>query len=635
MLTAFRKFAKSPVAAGLIGLLIVAFGVWGINDIFRGQISNSVIQAGSRQVSPAEFKRMFENYKGQIEQQSGRRITMDEIVKARAHLRFLDEVASQESLSAFLQKVRIVPGKDLLVAQIREIPAFFDPISGKFSKKQYTQALAREGLTEGTFEQGLRDEIAQNHFATGMVAGLRAPRIYGALQAGFGLETRDVSYFEVGPNAIERVAPPTDAQLLQFMKENAAQLTRPEFRQVTVALFTANAAEGSVKIDEAELRKRFEFRKDSLSQAERRSFVQLTAKDPAAAQKIAAALQAGQDPAAVAKANGAQIVPYQNKPKSAVADRMVADAAFSLQPGQVSQPVRGELGLAVVKLLDVSPGQAVTFEQARPQLEAELRKEAATGAVYDQVQKYEQAREGGASLAEAAKVSGARVVSLPPLTKEGQLPNGQRLAAPPALLETAWGLSQGGESDVEEAGNGEYYAVKVDKVIPSALPKLDEVRPQLTNAWTMRETVRRMQEKADQLAEKVRKGEPLEAAAKSIGANVRTVDNVGRDGAEGVGRDLTGKLFTQKTGETFTARGERLAFVVGKVDAVHAPAGPMAARVAEDRRPQVTMQILDEVGGEARAAARKAMKTKTWPDRAAAALGVEPEPATPADKSKK
>ena len=71
MLTAFRAFAKSPWAAGLIVLLIASFAVFGIRDVFKGKVQNSVITAGDRSVSAADFKRTFDRVKAQKEQEIG------------------------------------------------------------------------------------------------------------------------------------------------------------------------------------------------------------------------------------------------------------------------------------------------------------------------------------------------------------------------------------------------------------------------------------------------------------------------------------------------------------------------------------------------------------------------------------
>src|ERR1700692_1342246 len=79
MLAAIRVFAKSWVATLLFGLLIVSFVVFGIGnrDVFRPKFSTGVITAGSRSVSPAEFKRAFDGYKSRVEQQVGRPISAE------------------------------------------------------------------------------------------------------------------------------------------------------------------------------------------------------------------------------------------------------------------------------------------------------------------------------------------------------------------------------------------------------------------------------------------------------------------------------------------------------------------------------------------------------------------------------
>jgi peptidyl-prolyl cis-trans isomerase D len=61
--------------------------------------------------------------------------------------------------------------------------------------------------------------------------------------------------------------------------------------------------------------------------------------------------------------------------------------------------VKGDLGFAVIRVSKITPGQAVTLEQIRPQLEAELRKDAAAEKVYEMSQAYDDAHGGGANLA--------------------------------------------------------------------------------------------------------------------------------------------------------------------------------------------------------------------------------------------
>ena len=63
---------------------------------------------------------------------------------------------------------------------------------------------------------------------------------------------------------------------------------------------SAAALADSIVADPAEVKKRYDFRKDSLSQPEKRSLLQISVKDAAQAADISAKLKAGGDPAAAA-----------------------------------------------------------------------------------------------------------------------------------------------------------------------------------------------------------------------------------------------------------------------------------------------------------------------------------------------
>jgi len=628
MLANIRAFAKSPAAAVLIGLLVVSFAVFGIRDVFKGRIAgDAVITAGSRTISPADFKREFEGYKSRVEQQVGQPITTEAAVANGLDRRVLEGLAGREAFAELVRKVGIIPSDKLIVAEINKIPAFFDQVSGRFDKKAYQQKLGENGLTPAKFEGIMRDEIAQQHVGTGLVAGMRVPRAYTAMGAIYAMENRDIAYFPIEPSNVPQPAPPTDAQLAVFMKENSAQLRRPEFRVLTVVRFSPQLVAANLPIDEAELKKRFDFRKDTLSTPETRTIIQIPAKDPAAAQQISQRLAKGETPAAVAKSLGVEVLTYDNKPKTAIADKKVAEAAFRMLPGQMA-PVPGDLGLAVVKVVSATPGRAVTLDEVRPALEAEIRKDAAAEKVYALTQAYDDAHQGGSSLAESAQKAGVPAMTIGPLTKNGRDLQGQPVQGlTQKLVETAFNLPAGGESEVEDAGGGEYFAVRVEKVLPPAMPPLAEVKPQLTRVFMMREVAKRMQARADELSARVKKGESLDAVAASAGAGVTRVPGLSRQNAaqmQGMSQDILGKTFTSKQGDVFTAENNHFGFVVGKLEAVHAGEGPTLARMAEDMRPQMSVALYRELAETARFAARQKIKVTIDAARARAALGLEP-----------
>src|SRR3569833_4360431 len=119
MLAQIRSFAKSPVATLLLGLLVVSFAVFGIADVFRNHaVKDSVVEAGSRSIGGAEFKRMFDQYKQQAEQQNGGQpITTEQAVNAGADRQLADSLAQSESFAALMTKLGVSPSDKLVVAE--------------------------------------------------------------------------------------------------------------------------------------------------------------------------------------------------------------------------------------------------------------------------------------------------------------------------------------------------------------------------------------------------------------------------------------------------------------------------------------------------------------------------------------
>jgi peptidyl-prolyl cis-trans isomerase D len=631
MLTAFRAFSRSKWAAALLVLIAISFVIVGARmDVFSNLGPKHVIDAGDRSMNEAEFRTAFDQVRERLQQQVGRPLTNQELVAENIHTRFLTEQTQQLGFLNWAWKAGIRPGKELIVKQIRQIPAFFNSVTGQFDQQAYEAALAQQNLTPAMLEQDLRDQYATEHFGAAVFAGARVPRIYGALLAGSAFESRDGRWFEVTSAMAGQIPAPTDAQLNAFIQENAERLRAPEFRMVSVVLFTPEAS-AATPISDDRIRERFEFKKDTLGKPETRTFVTLTAPNRETAQKIAAALRAGQSPADAGRANNITPATFDATPRSAIGDAATAAAVFGLQANQVSDPVQAGVGFAVAKVTAIQPAAPATLESAREELIRELRAEDVKTQTYAKVEKYEAARTAGKNLADAAREAGGRVVDLPPFTKDGKLPNGQALNAPPQIFETAWSLTKGGESDVIDAGQGQYFAVRVNDIRPSALPTLAEVREPLAAQWIQRETMRRLSAKAEELTTRVRNGEDIAAVARSVNAplTVRTGVIRNQQTQEALGQGVLQGLFGQSKGQAFSQPASQTAYVVGRVDNVHAANPAVAGPLAEQVRPRLTQELVQAVVEASFAAGAQRSKAKNDPVQARSALGLSAD-ATPA-----
>lgn len=634
MLSYIRAFAKSPVAVVIFALLILSFLVFGIGDVLGTRaVKDSVVQAGSRNINALAFKQRFDQFKKQVEQQqnNGQPITTEQAAQAGLDKGLVDQLANSESFAEVFRRAGVIPSDALVVSELRKNQAFFDPITGKFDRPTYQNRLAQAGMTETDFENLLRDETAQQHYITGLAAGLTVPRTYLAALATFAREGRDFSWFVVPPGLAGPPVQPTDAQLLAYVKENAGTYTKPELRGFTMLRFSPSLLAGNLKVDESAVLKRFEFEKDTLSVPETRSFEQIPVKDAAQGAQAVARLKAGETPAAVAKAFGVQPVTYTDAPKVGVSDRKIADAAYTGKAGDVIGPVAGTVGLQVIHVTKVTPGREAKLEDVRAKIEAEVKKDAATEKVYADVQKYEDARTGGATLAEAAKTLGLTTMAAPtPITAQGADLYGRSLNLPPKMLEQVFTLPAGGESEVLDLGQGEYVAVRVDSIQPAGLAKLDEVRTAATQRYVLAEMGKRLKAKADAIEAALKKGQTMAQAAAAAGAKLETATDVTREQA-GKGQfsnDLMSKVFQAKAGQVLVAEGNQLGYVVAKLDKVSPPRPADVAPAIEAQRDGFRSQIFDDIAFATRNAARDQIKPKVDYNKARTAIGLEalPEP---------
>lgn len=633
MTGSLRSTARNPVAVALMGVLILVFLILGVGgggrfpDMLRGARPDAVVTAGGHAVNTRDFRRIFEQQKDRLEQQAGQTFTPQFLIENGFDQALLNQIAMDQGLAELLTRSGIVPSVKLVDDQIRKLPFAFDRVTGKFSERQFTQFLAQQGMTPKEALEELTDELAQRHLVSAIDAGFRVPATYGAISAALALEARDVSYFLLPISAVPPPPPPTDDQLLAFMKQHAAQITRPEMRVLTVVRISAKDFAPSVKIDDAAIQKAFDARKESLSTPEKRTIIQMPLKNAAQAGAVQAALAGSTDPAALQKATGIQPLVYADQPQTAVADRKIAAAAFAMAPGAPPAVVQGDLDSAVIRVVKVTPGTTATLASARAKIEADLRDKAAADKAYEVSQKYDDARQRGAGVAEAAKGTGVAAITLGPVTDKGQDAQGKpNPLLTDRILKSAFMAAAGEETDLEDAGQGEYYALKVEKVLPPALPPLNEVRPEITRAWQGQQIAQALKAKADSLSAAIRGGEAIDKAAASAGATVVRQAGMRRLQVErfkDLGRDFLGGVFAAKSGEVFAAPAANGVYVA-KLDAVH-PADPAeGARFVQALQGRLAEAYLNDLSTAIRTAARNEERAQINLNLARQAVGVDP-----------
>jgi peptidyl-prolyl cis-trans isomerase D len=633
MTGALRTTARNPVAIAMMGLLILVFLILGVGggghlaDIFGGTHGNDVVVAGAHSMNARDFQKVFEQNRQRFEEQAKQQISVDMLVKNGADKQLLGEIADDEAETEMLTRAGINPDPSLVDNEIKKLPFAFDKVTGQFSEQQFTQFLANQGLTPREAEAELTDQLTQRHFIVAAQNGFKIPYAFAALNAVTGLQNRDISYFTLAATSVPQPPPPTDAQLTAFMHEHAQQLMRPEMRIVTLALFSAKSLAPAVKVDPADVQKEFNFKKDTLSTPERRTVIEIPVRSAAQARDAAMRLYKGESPDAIAKSFGAEAVNFPDSPQSAIPDRKVAAAAFSLGAGQIEGPVQGDLGMAVIKVVKVTPPSAPNFDTARAGIESDLRAKAARNQAYELSQKFDDARQGGSSLADAARKAGVAVLTVGPVTSTGVDSDGKPVAVlTPQILKSAFSRAQGEDGDLEDAGAGEYFAVHVDRVLAPSLPPLDEKRPLLAQAYVREQVVKALKARADSLIAQIHKGVPLDQAATQAGAHVVQQAGMQRIQAQqykALGEEFLQGVFTAKPGDVFEASADNGLNII-RLDAIR-PGDPTAtARAIQTIAPRLSDAYFQDLMTSLRRSARRQIRVSINDALAEQTLGVDP-----------
>lgn len=601
MLAQLRSLTRGWIAYILLFLLVIAFAIWGVNDVFSGVGSQNLAEVGGRKITPPMLARELE-LTLRAQRNQGNNLTQQEAIDAGYHERLLESMIGRAALQEYAQKINVSASNAQVAARIREIPAVLNPVTGAFDETAYDSFLAQLGYTRTEFERDIRGDMTMQMLMDSLVAGARAPSSYGALAVAYEGETRTISIAEAPAPSLASIPAPTEAQLQTFYEESEAQLRLPEFRALTLVYARANDFVGRVSVPEARIQEEYEARRAALTPPERRTYVRLTAQNEAQANDAVARLGRGESVDAVAQALGIQVLRGENQARAEVTDRQVADAVFSMAARAPARVVRGQLSpFVVVRVESITPAVEPTLASMRDELRAAIAHDEAAELLNTAIGAFEDARAGGTSVADAARAAGLPTVVVPAVEAGGRDQTGAPVAAVEGqedILTTAFQTAEGESSDFMPVGDADVI-VSVDRVIPESVRPFDEVRDELRQSWLRRERARRMREMGEAVVTAVNGGQAFAAAARanrfSVVVTSRPVDR--RAASNIPARGLPSQIFATQPGGVSTdirADGEAvLVAIVETINRIDISANPQAV---EAGRQQIQQSLTSSYG---------------------------------------
>jgi peptidyl-prolyl cis-trans isomerase D len=508
-----------------MGALIVSFGVWGIADIFRGFGQSTLAKIGRTEISTEQFRQLYNDKLQQVGRQFGRPLTMEQARAFGFDRQVLQQAIAEAALDEEARRLGLGQSDAETLRVIYSDP-LFKGASGTFDPARF-QAMIREfGLSEQRYIADQRRLSLRRQIAETISAGLEPPKVTIEVLSRFANEQRTIEYVKLDAAQAGTIDPPSPETLAGYFDDHRTQFRAPEYRKISFVAITPDEIGKWSDVSDEDAKKLFEQRRAKLGTPERRQVWQIVFPNAEEALAARNRLNSGLSFEDLAKERG--LSPSDTDlgmiAKSEVIDAAIADAAFSLPSGEVSQPVQGKFGVALVKIGKIEPGVEADYGSVA----ANLKKEIATGqarkTVADLRDKMEDERGGGASVIEAAKKLGLAAVTVDAVDRSGRLPDGQPAANIPNGLDV---VSQAFNSDVGVDNdpiqfNGGYVWYDVLGITPSRERSFDEVKDQVEARWRAEEIESRLRTKATEMVQKLDQGGKLADEAASAGLKVET-----------------------------------------------------------------------------------------------------------------
>ncbi len=389
MLTEIRNRATGWIAWFIVILITIPFALWGINSYFEGVDAITVANVNGEDIDQQTYRYALEDQRARLTRLYGSNVDPNLINSPEFKKSVVNGLIDRILLSteADVRGYRI--SNEQLNQFIQSAPQF--QRDGQFASDLYENSVRTQGFQLGDFERRLRQQHIVDQIRIGFTDSEFVTETDLDSLLRLVLQRREFDYTMIKPQQFVEQMEITDADIEKQYQEHPELYQRPEKIKVQyVRLAVADLANG-ITPREDELRQAYESSQARYQAPEQRrvSHILIAVKQDADEETTNAALekalslteqarsgvdfgelakQHSDDPGSSSKggdlgviAKGVMVKPFE-------------DAAYQLQEGEVSDPVKTRFGYHVIKIIELVPESIKPFAEIRDQIEQEERK---------------------------------------------------------------------------------------------------------------------------------------------------------------------------------------------------------------------------------------------------------------------
>jgi peptidyl-prolyl cis-trans isomerase D len=307
----------------------------------------------------------------------------------------LERLVRDRVIAAAAAKEKLQATDTALARELNQQLAPLKGPDGKIDMEKYRQVVGARGMSPEMYEESVRAELTARQVVQGITATSFATPAQASPSLNAFFEKRDVQVARFDAKDYAAKVNPSDADLDAYYKAHPAEFQAPEQASIEYLVLDLDAVKQGITVSEADLKTYYEQNIAKYAQPEQRRASHIliavpknapqAEKDKAKAKAEALLAEVKKNPASFAEvakknsqdpgsaANGGDL-DWQTRGAFV---KPVEDAIFSLKKGDISNVVESDFGYHIVKLNDVREAKTKTFDEVKPELEAQMKQQQA------------------------------------------------------------------------------------------------------------------------------------------------------------------------------------------------------------------------------------------------------------------
>lgn len=539
MLQTIRNNSQGIIAKVIVGLIAVTFALFGVESLVSlTSGSNAPATVNGEEISERQLLQGVELQRRQLLNQMGENADpalLDDNVISKM---VLDGLIEQAVLTQAADNQGMIFSDRMIDQMLVSTPSF--QVDGKFDRAQFEAVLRNAGMTPMMYRDLVRKEKLVEQMRAGYL--LSAFALDSELDNVIALDQqkRDLSYFTLNRDQVAAEVQVSDEDAGSYYDANRSSFKTEEQVIAEYLLLDKVKMLDEVDVTDDELQQQYQAMLESFEGQEERqaSHILIEISDDrsaddaeAKANEIAQRIAAGEDFAELAKAES-------DDPGSAESGGDLGfnakglfvpefeDVLFSMEKGQVSEPVLTDFGYHIIKLVDVQATEPPSFEQAQSDIKYDLLREKAEGIYVERLERLADLSFSSGDLVEPSEALGMEIMTSEPFSRVGgndDVTSNNRVVSAAFTDEL---LKEGVNSTPIELDSSRTVVVRVKEHLKPREQSYDEVAEQVKAQLLSERIATALDEKVAGVLAALNAGETLSSQAGS--AEVKTLKAVNR-----------------------------------------------------------------------------------------------------------